>query len=174
MSQCIFALKRFQVSLMHSQLWHFFSILLIRCMFQDMVAFSCCTYDGGWREKTEMDNARERSWRGKFRRHGRVINPEANRRDGKCPLTPLEVSTSYFLFVFVFVYYKHILSLGLLGCTAIVHQLMGVLAFFMLDRQLLRMHWIMQLVFQSYSFKIVIALVTAFPPAFLYSVNKSV
>jgi len=38
-----------------------------------------------------MDNARERSWRGKFRRHGRVINPEANRRDGKCPLTPLEV-----------------------------------------------------------------------------------
>lgn len=58
---------------------------------EDMVAFSCCTYDGGWREKTEMDNARERSWRGKFRRHGRVINPEANRRDGKCPLTPLEV-----------------------------------------------------------------------------------
>jgi hypothetical protein len=39
-----------------------------------------------------MDNARERSWRGKFRRHGRVINPEANRRDGKCPLTPPEVS----------------------------------------------------------------------------------
>jgi len=104
----------------------FFPILLIPCMFQDMVAFSCCTYDGGWREKTEMDNARERSWRGKFRRHGRVINPEANRRDGKCPLTPLEVSTSYFFFVFVFVYYKHILSLGLLGCTAIVHQLMGV------------------------------------------------
>lgn len=58
---------------------------------EDMVAFSCCTYDGGWREKTEMDNARERSWRGKFRRHGRVINPEANRKDGKCPLTPLEV-----------------------------------------------------------------------------------
>ncbi|PAN16224.1 hypothetical protein PAHAL_3G045600 [Panicum hallii] len=58
---------------------------------EDMVAFSCCTYDGGLKEKTEMDNARERSWRGKFRRHGRVINPEANRRDGKCPLTPLEV-----------------------------------------------------------------------------------
>uniref|UniRef100_A0A0D9XXD9 O-fucosyltransferase family protein n=1 Tax=Leersia perrieri TaxID=77586 RepID=A0A0D9XXD9_9ORYZ len=58
---------------------------------EDMVAFSCCTYDGGLKEKTEMENARERSWRGKFHRHGRVINPEANRRDGKCPLTPLEV-----------------------------------------------------------------------------------
>ena len=62
-----------------------------------MVAFSCCTYDGGLKEKTEMDNARERSWRGKFRRHGRVINPEANRRDGKCPLTPLEVRRTSFL-----------------------------------------------------------------------------
>ncbi|KAG8050920.1 hypothetical protein GUJ93_ZPchr0009g755 [Zizania palustris] len=58
---------------------------------EDMVAFSCCTYDGGLKEKIEMENARERSWRGKFHRHGRVINPEANRRDGKCPLTPLEV-----------------------------------------------------------------------------------
>ncbi|KAL6642329.1 hypothetical protein ACP70R_020510 [Stipagrostis hirtigluma subsp. patula] len=58
---------------------------------EDMVAFSCCTYDGGGKEKTEMENARERGWRGKFHRHGRVINPEANRRDGKCPLTPLEV-----------------------------------------------------------------------------------
>ncbi|PNT65372.1 hypothetical protein BRADI_4g41377v3 [Brachypodium distachyon] len=58
---------------------------------EDMVAFSCCTYDGGWKEKIEMENARERSWRGKFHRPGRVINPEANRRDGKCPLTPLEV-----------------------------------------------------------------------------------
>ncbi|XP_047090940.1 O-fucosyltransferase 9-like isoform X1 [Lolium rigidum] len=38
-----------------------------------------------------MENARERSWRGKFHRPGRVINPEANRRDEKCPLTPLEV-----------------------------------------------------------------------------------
>jgi len=56
-----------------------------------MVAFSCCTYDGGKEEKREMDNAREKSWRGKFRRPGRVINPEANRMDGKCPLTPLEV-----------------------------------------------------------------------------------
>ncbi|XP_047094289.1 O-fucosyltransferase 9-like [Lolium rigidum] len=38
-----------------------------------------------------MENARERSWRGKFHRPGRVINREANRRDGKCPLTPLKV-----------------------------------------------------------------------------------
>ncbi|KAJ0973221.1 hypothetical protein J5N97_021180 [Dioscorea zingiberensis] len=58
---------------------------------EDMVAFSCCTYDGGMEEKHEMDNARERSWRGKFRRPGRIISPEANRMDGKCPLTPLEV-----------------------------------------------------------------------------------
>ncbi|WOK97355.1 hypothetical protein Cni_G06063 [Canna indica] len=58
---------------------------------EDMVAFSCCTYDGGQREKNEMDKARERSWRGKFNRPGRVISPEANRRNGKCPLAPLEV-----------------------------------------------------------------------------------
>uniref|UniRef100_A0A453K7R8 O-fucosyltransferase family protein n=1 Tax=Aegilops tauschii subsp. strangulata TaxID=200361 RepID=A0A453K7R8_AEGTS len=62
---------------------------------EDMVAFSCCTYDGGRKEKIEMENARERSWRGKFHRPGRVINPEANRRDGKCPLTPLEVNNSW-------------------------------------------------------------------------------
>lgn len=59
---------------------------------QDMVAFSCCKYDGGEEEKRDMDIVRERSWRGKFRRRGRVIRPGANRIDGKCPLTPLEVS----------------------------------------------------------------------------------
>ncbi|OVA01531.1 GDP-fucose protein O-fucosyltransferase [Macleaya cordata] len=58
---------------------------------EDMVAFSCCTYDGGEEEKHEMDIARERSWRGKFRKRGRVIKPGAIRMDGKCPLTPLEV-----------------------------------------------------------------------------------
>ncbi|XVE60754.1 hypothetical protein DITRI_Ditri05aG0152700 [Diplodiscus trichospermus] len=57
----------------------------------DMVAFSCCEYDGGEEERREMDIARERSWRGKFRKRGRVIRPGANRVDGKCPLTPLEV-----------------------------------------------------------------------------------
>ncbi|GMP47831.1 hypothetical protein CsSME_00015402 [Camellia sinensis var. sinensis] len=58
---------------------------------EDMVAFSCCEYDGGKEEKLEMDIARERSWRGKFRRRGRIIRPGAIRMDGKCPLTPLEV-----------------------------------------------------------------------------------
>ncbi|XAR57457.1 hypothetical protein NMG60_11025610 [Bertholletia excelsa] len=58
---------------------------------EDMVAFSCCEYDGGEEEKREMDIARERSWRGKFRRRGRIIRPGAIRMDGKCPLTPLEV-----------------------------------------------------------------------------------
>ncbi|KAK3036005.1 hypothetical protein RJ639_031178 [Escallonia herrerae] len=58
---------------------------------EDMVAFSCCIYDGGEEEQLEMDIARERSWRGKFRRRGRIIRPGAIRMDGKCPLTPLEV-----------------------------------------------------------------------------------
>lgn len=57
-----------------------------------MVAFSCCEYDFGEAEKLEMDMARERGWKGKFRKRGRVIRPGANRIDGKCPLTPLEVS----------------------------------------------------------------------------------
>jgi hypothetical protein len=59
--------------------------------FQDMVAFSCCVFDGGDREKKELDAARERGWRGKFTRPGRVIRPGAIRMNGKCPLTPLEV-----------------------------------------------------------------------------------
>ncbi|CAL4942056.1 unnamed protein product [Urochloa decumbens] len=58
---------------------------------EDMVAFSCCIYAGDSKERNAMENARERSWRGKFHRPGRVINPEANRRNGRCPLTPLEV-----------------------------------------------------------------------------------
>ncbi|KAG9444201.1 hypothetical protein H6P81_015541 [Aristolochia fimbriata] len=58
---------------------------------KDMVAFSCCTYDGGEEEKHEMDIARERGWRGKFNRTGRIIKPGKIRMDGKCPLTPLEV-----------------------------------------------------------------------------------
>ncbi|KAL8508942.1 hypothetical protein ACS0TY_016221 [Phlomoides rotata] len=47
-----------------------------------MVAFSCCIYDGGEEEKHEMDIVRDRSWRGKYRRRGRVIRPGANRRRG--------------------------------------------------------------------------------------------
>ncbi|XP_042481890.1 O-fucosyltransferase 9-like isoform X2 [Macadamia integrifolia] len=58
---------------------------------KDMVAFSCCTYDGGSEEKDEMDIAREKGWRGKFKKTGRIIKPGAIRLDGKCPLTPIEV-----------------------------------------------------------------------------------
>lgn len=56
-----------------------------------MVAFSCCIYDGGEKEKIDMDAARERGWRGKFTKPGRVIIPGAIRLNGSCPLTPLEV-----------------------------------------------------------------------------------
>jgi hypothetical protein len=58
---------------------------------QDMVAFSCCVYDGGDEEKKEMDVAREIGWKGKFTKRGRVIRPGVIRMNGKCPLTPLEV-----------------------------------------------------------------------------------
>ncbi|GER44657.1 O-fucosyltransferase family protein [Striga asiatica] len=58
---------------------------------EDMVAFSCCVYDGGEQEKLDMDAARERGWKGKFTKRGRVIRPGAIRLNGKCPLTPLEV-----------------------------------------------------------------------------------
>lgn len=58
---------------------------------QDMVAFSCCVYDGGEAEKLEMDSVREKGWRGKFKRKDRIIVPKLNRVNGKCPLTPLEV-----------------------------------------------------------------------------------
>ncbi|XP_074574208.1 protein ESMERALDA 1 [Curcuma longa] len=58
---------------------------------EDMVAFSCCIFDGGEEEKQDMDAARERGWRGKFTKRGRVIRPGAIRINGKCPLTPLEV-----------------------------------------------------------------------------------
>jgi len=82
------------------------------------VAFSCCTYDGGDEEKHEMDNARERSWRGKFRRPGRKITPEANRMSGKCPLTPLEVR--YYIFN-VFLMYSILVS-----CCEFYHMVLQV------------------------------------------------
>jgi hypothetical protein len=71
-----------------------------------MVAFSCCIYDGDRKENIAMENTRERSWRGKFHRPGRVINPEANRRNGRCPLTPLEVEMlatpcNFFIYILV-------------------------------------------------------------------------
>ncbi|KAG6707734.1 hypothetical protein I3842_06G046700 [Carya illinoinensis] len=58
---------------------------------EDMVAFSCCIYDGGEEEIADMKVARERGWKGKFTKRGRVIRPGAIRINGKCPLTPLEV-----------------------------------------------------------------------------------
>ncbi|CAA0270542.1 unnamed protein product [Arabidopsis thaliana] len=58
---------------------------------EDMVAFSCCLYEGGRAEKSEMDVIRQKSWKGKFKRRDRVIRPDLNRVNGKCPLTPLEV-----------------------------------------------------------------------------------
>ncbi|CAL8995126.1 unnamed protein product [Prunus brigantina] len=58
---------------------------------EDMVAFSCCVFDGGEQENEDMKAARERGWRGKFSKPGRVIRPGAIRINGKCPLTPLEV-----------------------------------------------------------------------------------
>ncbi|GAB4828766.1 Protein ESMERALDA 1 [Ancistrocladus abbreviatus] len=58
---------------------------------EDMVAFSCCVFDGGKQEQEDMAMARERGWRGKFTKPGRVILPGSIRIDGKCPLTPLEV-----------------------------------------------------------------------------------
>jgi len=56
------------------------------------VAFSLCVYEGGKEEKARLDYFREKSWRGKFTRIGRVdLSPQEIRRNGKCPLTPVEV-----------------------------------------------------------------------------------
>ncbi|PWZ21798.1 hypothetical protein Zm00014a_027610 [Zea mays] len=44
---------------------------LSRVEVKDMIAFSCCVYDGGDEEK-EMDAAREIGWRRKFTKRGRV------------------------------------------------------------------------------------------------------
>lgn len=56
-----------------------------------MVAFSCCIFDGGHKELEDMKAAREKGWKGKFTKPGRVIRPGAIRVNGKCPMTPLEV-----------------------------------------------------------------------------------
>ncbi|KAK4788176.1 hypothetical protein SAY86_019495 [Trapa natans] len=58
---------------------------------EDMVAFSCCVFDGGEQERIDMIAAREKGWKGKFTKPGRVIRPGSYRINGKCPLTPLEV-----------------------------------------------------------------------------------
>ncbi|KAB5568630.1 hypothetical protein DKX38_002423 [Salix brachista] len=58
---------------------------------EDMVAFSCCLYDGGDAEKFEMHSFREKEWKGKFKGKDLDFAAGRNRIDGKCPLTPLEV-----------------------------------------------------------------------------------
>ncbi|XP_057795816.1 O-fucosyltransferase 10-like [Salvia miltiorrhiza] len=58
---------------------------------EDMVAFSCCVYDEGETEKSEMDVVRKRGWGKKFTLKNRVSEPGQNRVNGKCPMTPVEV-----------------------------------------------------------------------------------
>ncbi|GFP89754.1 uncharacterized protein at1g04910 [Phtheirospermum japonicum] len=58
---------------------------------EDMVAFSCCVYDGGEIEKYELDAIREKGWAKKFMQKGRIYAPDLNRVNGRCPMTPVEV-----------------------------------------------------------------------------------
>lgn len=67
---------------------------------KDMIAFSCCIYDGGVVEKSQMDVVREKEWRKKFKQKYRVIAPAVNRINGKCPMTPVEVRIYFYLFPF--------------------------------------------------------------------------
>lgn len=85
-----------------------------------MVAFSCCLYDGGESEKRDMDAARERGWKGKFTKPGRVIRPGAIRVNGKCPLTPLEVLNLPHVLCFLFSFNHQIF---LLECRLFFYQL---------------------------------------------------
>lgn len=48
-------------------------------------------------EKFEMDSARQRGWREKFKHRGRCLSPGLKRMNGKCPLTPLEVTQNVVL-----------------------------------------------------------------------------
>lgn len=56
------------------------------------MAFSCCVYDEGETEKSEMDSMRKKGWGKKFLAKNRVSEPGLNRVNGKCPMTPVEVS----------------------------------------------------------------------------------
>ncbi|XAR62609.1 hypothetical protein NMG60_11017434 [Bertholletia excelsa] len=58
---------------------------------EDMVAFSCCIYDGGDAENFEMDLIRKKGWGEKFKHKAHLIAPGLNRISGRCPMTPLEV-----------------------------------------------------------------------------------
>lgn len=72
-----------------------------------MVAFSCCIFDGGHKELEDMKAAREKGWKGKFTKPGRVIRPGAIRINGKCPMTPLEVLASYYYLYFMMMLQEH-------------------------------------------------------------------
>lgn len=56
-----------------------------------MVAFSCCLYDEGRAGKAKLKSIREKGWGNKFTKKDRVIRPDLNRLEGRCPLSPLEV-----------------------------------------------------------------------------------
>ncbi|KAL6525145.1 hypothetical protein OROMI_030738 [Orobanche minor] len=58
---------------------------------EDMVAFSCCVYDGGEREKSELGAIRQKGWAKKFLQKNRIFAPDLNRVNGRCPMTPVEV-----------------------------------------------------------------------------------
>ncbi|GMH00276.1 hypothetical protein Nepgr_002115 [Nepenthes gracilis] len=58
---------------------------------EDIVASSCCVYDGGCEEQLEKDMSCEKGWGSKFRCKDPAINPGLNRINGKCPLTPVEI-----------------------------------------------------------------------------------
>ncbi|XP_047959098.1 O-fucosyltransferase 10-like isoform X1 [Salvia hispanica] len=58
---------------------------------EDMVAFSCCVYDEGETEKSEMEAARKRGWGKKFALKNQISEAGLNRVNGKCPMTPVEV-----------------------------------------------------------------------------------
>lgn len=73
------------------------------------MAFSCCVYDGGVAERIKMEAVREEGWGDKFKRQSRVIEPGLNRINGKCPMTPVEVSFWYFTknnFLSYFIFHK--------------------------------------------------------------------
>lgn len=59
------------------------------------MAFSCCVYDGGEAENSDMDAIRRKGWGKKFMRKDRVDSPGRNRVNGRCPMTPVEVSFQY-------------------------------------------------------------------------------
>ncbi|KAL8485518.1 hypothetical protein ACS0TY_027705 [Phlomoides rotata] len=58
---------------------------------EDMVAFSCCVYDEGETEKSEMDAIRKKGWGKKFVIKNNISASGVNRINGRCPMTPVEV-----------------------------------------------------------------------------------